>query len=104
MLNEVQIYSKYKKWCDEYFYIPARKEHRGVGGLFFDDLDQKDESFNVEEVCERILSCMSIDVDTFQSLLLKSRCTNSYEHICHSVDAVCETGRKGNHSLMDANS
>jgi coproporphyrinogen III oxidase len=24
-------YAKYKKWCDDYFYIPARKEHRGVG-------------------------------------------------------------------------
>lgn len=32
-------YATYKAWCDDYFYIPARKEHRGVGGLFFDDLD-----------------------------------------------------------------
>ena len=31
-------YPKFKKWCDDYFYIPARKEHRGVGGIFFDDL------------------------------------------------------------------
>ena len=34
------VYSKYKKWCDEYFYLKHRKETRGVGGLFFDDLNE----------------------------------------------------------------
>ena len=32
------LYRKYKEFCDSYFYIPARLEHRGVGGLFFDDV------------------------------------------------------------------
>ncbi|WP_462170654.1 oxygen-dependent coproporphyrinogen oxidase [Pseudoalteromonas xiamenensis] len=34
------VYSDYKKWCDDYFYLKHRDETRGVGGLFFDDLNE----------------------------------------------------------------
>ncbi len=35
-----EVYPKYKKWCDDYFYMKHRDEQRGVGGLFFDDLNE----------------------------------------------------------------
>ena len=36
------VYSEFKQWCDEYFYLKHRNETRGVGGLFFDDLNRWD--------------------------------------------------------------
>lgn len=36
------VYADYKKWCDDYFYLKHRGEARGLGGLFFDDVNQWD--------------------------------------------------------------
>ena len=50
--HDKKYYPKYKKWCDEYFYLPHRKEARGIGGIFFDykkDNFEKDFKF-VREV------------------------------------------------------
>ncbi|GBF93673.1 coproporphyrinogen III oxidase [Raphidocelis subcapitata] len=53
------VYPEFKAWCDRYFYIPCRKEHRGIGGLFFDDVASGEAGYDAEafvrEVGDNIL-------------------------------------------------
>ena len=55
-------YERFKKWCDDYFYIKHRKETRGVGGIFFDRLGLE-EPLNKEKLFEFIIAVGDTFVD-----------------------------------------
>uniref|UniRef100_A0A8C6XNQ1 Oxygen-dependent coproporphyrinogen-III oxidase, mitochondrial n=1 Tax=Naja naja TaxID=35670 RepID=A0A8C6XNQ1_NAJNA len=62
-----ELYPKFKKWCDEYFYIKHRGERRGIGGIFFDDLD----SPSKEEVFQFVQSCAKAIVPCYIPIVKK---------------------------------
>ena len=54
-LHDPSFYPLFKKWCDDYFFIAHREERRGVGGIFFDNLNDrdKDQLFQFVSSCAR---------------------------------------------------
>ncbi|XP_007943987.2 oxygen-dependent coproporphyrinogen-III oxidase, mitochondrial [Orycteropus afer afer] len=67
------LYPKFKKWCDDYFFIVHRGERRGIGGIFFDDLDSPSE----EEVFRFVQSCAQAVIPSYIPLV-KKHCNDSF--------------------------
>lgn len=59
--HDKEHYPKFKKWCDDYFNIPHRGERRGIGGIFFDDVDKPDE----EKVFKFVTSCADAVIPSY---------------------------------------
>lgn len=61
------FYPAMKRACDDYFYLPARREHRGTGGIFFDDL-RSSSSFDSGKVRYLVVVCLWPIEQTLQRL------------------------------------
>jgi coproporphyrinogen III oxidase len=66
--HDATYYGKFKKWCDDYFYIVHRNERRGVGGLFFDDIDFPDQ----ERAFSFVRSCAQHILPSYMPLVLSN--------------------------------
>lgn len=66
---ELNGFSRFKEWCDKYFFIPHRGESRGVGGIFFDDLDEP----SAEKVYNFVTSCADSVIPSYLPLLKKHK-------------------------------
>ncbi|KAG5439141.1 hypothetical protein PCANB_001440 [Pneumocystis canis] len=62
-------YPKFKKWCDEYFYNKHRGECRGIGGIFFDNLNDK----NPETLFSFIKDCIDTFLPSYIPILLRRK-------------------------------
>jgi coproporphyrinogen III oxidase len=63
--HDKQYYPKFKKWCDDYFYVKHRKERRGVGGIFFDDLADREPT----QIYEFVKSSLNQFLPTYTAII-----------------------------------
>jgi coproporphyrinogen III oxidase len=66
-----ELYPKFKQWCDNYFFLPHRNETRGVGGLFFDDLNLD----GFDRSLDFVLKVGNCFCDSYLDILEKRRTT-----------------------------
>lgn len=59
------VFPRFKKWCDDYFFLKHRNEARGVGGLFFDDLNEQSFENNIEQNFATSFALMRAIGDSF---------------------------------------
>lgn len=64
-------YPRFKEWCDKYFYIPHRGESRGLGGIFFDDLDEEEK--DQEELFSFVQHCLEAFLPSYLPIIEKRK-------------------------------
>ena len=67
--HNTKYYSKFKAWCDDYFRIKHRNISRGVGGIFFDDLDSPD----AEQCFQFVRSCGNAVIPSYLPTVMKNK-------------------------------
>jgi coproporphyrinogen III oxidase len=68
-----EVYPKYKKWCDEYFYLKHRDENRGVGGLFFDDLNSWQDEIDFDKSFDFMQAIANSYIDAYCPIMAKRK-------------------------------
>ncbi|MFT4531394.1 oxygen-dependent coproporphyrinogen oxidase [Thalassolituus oleivorans] len=63
------VFPKYKKWCDDYFFLKHRNETRGVGGLFFDDLNTWNNELNFDKSFEFMQAVGNGYIDAYTPII-----------------------------------
>jgi coproporphyrinogen III oxidase len=66
------FYSEFKKWADDYFFIPHRNETRGIGGIFFDRLNPENTGLTKERLFEFVLGVGETFIPTYTHLMQKN--------------------------------
>lgn len=64
-------YPRFKKWCDDYFSVKHRNETRGVGGIFFDDLDEEEK--DQEQLFSFVQDCLGAFLPSYLPLVEKRK-------------------------------
>ncbi|KAG7298910.1 hypothetical protein JYU34_017368 [Plutella xylostella] len=67
--HDKSYYAKFKKWCDDYFHIPHRGERRGVGGIFFDDVDYPSQ----KKAFDFVTSCAEAVIPSYLPIVKKRK-------------------------------
>ena len=69
--HDKAYFPRFKAWCDKYFYIPHRQETRGVGGIFFDDLDEEEK--DQEQLFSFVQSCLQSFLPSYLPIIEKRK-------------------------------
>ncbi|MEY3182319.1 MAG: hypothetical protein RLZ35_304 [Pseudomonadota bacterium] len=67
------IYPSFKAWCDDYFYLPHRQEPRGIGGLFFDDLNEASH-WPFDKAFDFVCQVGKTFIEAYRPILAKRKC------------------------------
>ncbi len=71
--HDDEFYSKFKTWADDYFYIPHRNETRGIGGIFFDHLSEKNTPLDKIQLWEFVKSVGLLFPKVYVELMNKNK-------------------------------